>query len=600
MPAAQRRGQQRDPRGAGVAGNHQPRPGRGGVDEGLAAGGGADVEHALTGRDRRQQAGQLRAFVLDQAHAGGQRRAGRRGAALDPQAPGRARDWAPPRCPRRRVLRQPRPATAPPADSPAARPRAWRCRRPASARRPRGARARAIAPRARADARGRRRGGRPTRRAPSPTEPVGRAGSPRPSPAATRRSTALTRPAALDFLAVRTSATESLTAAAAGTRSRKSSWYVPSLSASSTSRSSLSSGTRDSCAMAASSRDCQRIVPTTSSWSRATSRGSTSVPPRAVQDVGQIATPARQLDERVEGGAAGRRDHGVSHRSPGRRPRPAWNAAAGSGRPPSCCRTSRRSACPSPAGDVDPVAAGGDDGAWRCRRRDRRHGAAMHDDAAAVADQRRVRPRMEPAHLVVQRPRRTPPVDRRIGAGDLGRVAWRGSASCGSSATGPRRRRSSTRTSSAAPSDGERPLQLVAGHVGGNRHRHAIEHRPGVEFLDHAHDRHPGHRGAIENRPVHRCGAAIRRQQRRVHVDQAEARLREQPGGQDLAVGGDHAEVGAERRERLGDARLGQPGRLQQRQPARLGELLHRAGGDVLAAAAGPIGLRDHADDVQA
>ena len=99
---------------------------------------------------------------------------------------------------------------------------------------------------------------------------------------------------------------------------------------------------------------------------------------------------------------------------------------------------------------------------------------------------------------------------------------------------------------------------------------------------------------------MHRCRAAIRRQQRGVHVDQAEAWLREQPGGQDLAVGGDHAEVGAERRERLGDAGLSQLGRLQQRQPARLGELFHRAGGDVLAAAAGPIGLRDDTDDIQA
>ena len=266
--------------------------------------------------------------------------------------------------------------------------------------------------------------------------------------------------------------------------------------------------------MATSSRDCQRIVPTTSSCSSATSRGSTSVRRAPSRTSARSRRPPASSTQRVEGGAAGRRDHGVPHRSPGRRPRPAWNAAAGSGRPPSCCRISRRSACPSPQATSTPswpaaMTVPGGTGAATVR-----HGAAMHDHAPAVADQRRVRPRVEPAHLVVQRRRRPPPVHRRIGAGDLRPRRWRGARPAAPRRPGPAAGDRARRTSSAAPSTARTRSSSSLVMSGSIRHRHASEHRPGVELLHHAHDRDAGLAAPVENRPVHGCGAAIRRQQR--------------------------------------------------------------------------------------
>ena len=85
-----------------------------------------------------------------------------------------------------------------------------------------------------------------------------------------------------------------------------------------------------------------------------------------------------------------------------------------------------------------------------------------------------------------------------------------------------------------------------------------------------------------------------------MHVDHPETRHREQCVGNQLAVGGHHAEVGSQRLELAGHVRIAQGGGLQHRQSAFDGQRLHRSGGHLLSPAAGPVGLGDDAGDLMA
>ena len=97
---------------------------------------------------------------------------------------------------------------------------------------------------------------------------------------------------------------------------------------------------------------------------------------------------------------------------------------------------------------------------------------------------------------------------------------------------------------------------------------------------------------------MNRRGAAVAGQQRRVHVDQAEARRRQQPVGKNLAVGGDHADVGVERRQLLLELILREARRLQHRQAAaRRASDLTGPSDTCWPRPRGPVGLRDDAGD---
>ena len=82
-----------------------------------------------------------------------------------------------------------------------------------------------------------------------------------------------------------------------------------------------------------------------------------------------------------------------------------------------------------------------------------------------------------------------------------------------------------------------------------------------------------------------------------MHVDQAEPRQLQQHLGQQPAVGGDHAEVGVERRDRLEEILVRRASSAAApADPRRFGARLDRRRGHLLTAAARLVRLRDHAD----
>ena len=150
--------------------------------------------------------------------------------------------------------------------------------------------------------------------------------------------------------------------------------------------------------------------------------------------------------------------------------------------------------------------------------------------------------------------------------------------------------------------------QRRAGVVGGDRRRLDQQDRAGVEAGVHLHQGDAGLGVAGLDRPLDRRGAAPARQQRRMDVDAAEPRQREQPRRQDQAVGGDDDRLGRggdERRPRrrgvVGEAAVeAQPPRLRHRQAVRERERLDRRRLDLHAAAGGPVGLAEHERDLVA
>ena len=102
-----------------------------------------------------------------------------------------------------------------------------------------------------------------------------------------------------------------------------------------------------------------------------------------------------------------------------------------------------------------------------------------------------------------------------------------------------------------------------------------------------------GHDGA-----VHRRGAAVPGQERRVDVDEAQPRQAQHRVGQDLAVRGHDAEIGARPVQRGEERLVLQPLGLQDAAGrARRAHAFTGPSAHSLAAAARPIGLRDDADD---
>ncbi len=85
-----------------------------------------------------------------------------------------------------------------------------------------------------------------------------------------------------------------------------------------------------------------------------------------------------------------------------------------------------------------------------------------------------------------------------------------------------------------------------------------------------------------------------------MHVDHPEARHVQQVVRQQPAVRGDDAQVQVERAELREPLRILEPHRLHHGNARGLRHDLHRALLHTLPAAPGPVGLRDHGDDLMA
>src|SRR2546429_3458422 len=77
------------------------------------------------------------------------------------------------------------------------------------------------------------------------------------------------------------------------------------------------------------------------------------------------------------------------------------------------------------------------------------------------------------------------------------------------------------------------------------------------------HDRDPRLREAVQDRPFHRRRAAQLREERRVEVDHAAARKREQLRLEDMAVCDHHTDVRREPAEALDEVGIAGPGGLE-------------------------------------
>ena len=228
------------------------------------------------------------------------------------------------------------------------------------------------------------------------------------------------------------------------------------------------------------------------------------------------------------------------------------------------------------------------------------HARAQQDQPPAVEKRERVRPRMQAADRgCACRSAGQRPVDDAVVPGQPMARRWPRASSCGVSCDGARcAMRSSVETSSAAPSRARSRSTSSLVSSGPIGRRTVGQHRPGVERLDDPHDRHAGFALAGDDRAMHRRGAAIAGQQRRVDVDHAEPRRGEHGVGEDLPVGGDDAESASSAASAVEEGRdpsavsgcsTGRPRCERPRLDRRVGRLL--------AAAARPIRLRDDADD---
>ncbi len=213
----------------------------------------------------------------------------------------------------------------------------------------------------------------------------------------------------------------------------------------------------------------------------------------------------------------------------------------------------------------------------------------------AVERRRRPRPRVHTAHEVAHGLRVARPVD------DAGRLlehrrVRRPSIVLGRGHGGARgdgvQRLEQRRSADLRQPRGQRPGGVVLAH-GLAPHQ---QHRAGVHPLVELHDRHAGLGLAVDDRPLHRRGAAVGRQHRPVHVDAAPGERVEHRARQDLPVRDHHGDVGAGGPQRLGHLRRARRARLVGRQPGLHGEPLHRRRGQLLAAPGRLVRLRHDQD----
>ena len=140
----------------------------------------------------------------------------------------------------------------------------------------------------------------------------------------------------------------------------------------------------------------------------------------------------------------------------------------------------------------------------------------------------------------------------------------------------------------------ERRLDVPARRAGGNGDRPAGESRAGVQLLHDAHDRHAGllltgHDGSLDRRR-----AAITRQERRVHVDQAQPWNRKERVGQHPAECRDDTEVRVKVPQRLQKPVVADAIGLQDGDAVPLRDEFRRRGLQSMPPAARPIRLRHH------
>ncbi|MNQ62298.1 hypothetical protein D3C85_766380 [compost metagenome] len=143
-------------------------------------------------------------------------------------------------------------------------------------------------------------------------------------------------------------------------------------------------------------------------------------------------------------------------------------------------------------------------------------------------------------------------------------------------------------------------MQAAAGVGGSNRGDDLEQHRPGVQARFHLHHGDPGFGIAGLHRTLDRRGAAPARQQRGVAVDAAQARDVQHHLRQDQAVGHHHQQVGRQRGQFGLGCRIAQGRRLQHGNLVGDGELLDRAGHQLLAATGRAVGLGVHRHRVEA
>ena len=141
--------------------------------------------------------------------------------------------------------------------------------------------------------------------------------------------------------------------------------------------------------------------------------------------------------------------------------------------------------------------------------------------------------------------------------------------------------------------------EIACGLVGRDARALFEQHRARVELIDHAHDGDAGLFVAGEHRGLDGRRAAPARKQRRMDVERAELRQRDDLAREDVAVGHDDAEVRLARAKR-GDERLAaRTLGLQDGNPVGERDFLHGARHQRRTRAAlRTVGLRDHRSHV--
>ena len=281
----------------------------------------------------------------------------------------------------------------------------------------------------------------------------------------------------------------------------------------------------------------------------------------------------------------------------------------GDGRPETRARTSTR----RPSGwsvedaqhaavardDFESLRFGTDDGAWRVGTHGRRQRRAMDEDSSASDASGDERPRLKASHQVVDTLGRQRPVDGAFRFGDLGRVGHERRRPAASRWRVRRQSPARTSRSRSAPISARSRSTSTLVSSGSMAPALPSERGAGIELLHDPHDRDAGFVVAGDDRTMDGRGAAPSRQQRGVHVDHAERRNAQaaRPAG-----------AGRMRRQLRGpaterrDLTRGRP-RLSAAPAAGRGCRSRRAsslvgvGSEAMAAAFGPVGLRDERDD---
>jgi len=140
-------------------------------------------------------------------------------------------------------------------------------------------------------------------------------------------------------------------------------------------------------------------------------------------------------------------------------------------------------------------------------------------------------------------------------------------------------------------------FDLLAGFFRPDRTVILCQHRPGVECLDHSHDRDSRRDLAVDDGPMNRGRTAVSGKQRSVDVDHAEPGDGQDCISQDATVRRDDTEIGLPRGQRVEKHGVLHALRLKDRQSRLECPRLDRRVGGLLTAAARPIRLRDDAGD---